>query len=194
MAWSLTEDAFALLLDKLDDDRERAGEKYEDLRRMLLRFFEWRGATFCEERADETLNRLARRLSDGVSVQEMRAYAMQIARLVLLESYKSRDARRASWDEITTEPMIDERVERAHRETAEINQHCLQHCLRQLPEESRQLILAYYQYTGRDQIERRAALAHQLGLRREALANRAQRLRDKLADCVTRCVNRKRAI
>jgi hypothetical protein len=31
-------------------------------------------------------------------------------------------------------------------------------------------------------------LAERLGLNRETLANRAQRLRDKLERCVTRCV------
>ena len=191
MAWTLTEEAFAQLLYRLDDDRERAGEKYEDLRRMLLRFFEWRGATFCEERADESLNRLARKLSEGVSVEETRAYAMQIARLVLLESFKGRDARRADWDELPNEPATDPRRETRERELAERNQCCLNHCLRQLPDEARQLILVYYQHAGRAQIERRAALAMKLGLRREALANRAQRLHDKLAECVMRCVNKK---
>ena len=191
MAWSLTADAFGLLLERLDADRERAGEKYEDLRRMLLRFFEWRGASFCEERSDETLNRLARKLSEGVNVAETRAYAMQIARLVLLESFKGRDARRAGWEELPHEPTVDPHGEASEREIAERNERCLAHCLEKLPDEARQMILAYYQHTGRTQIERRAALAKALGLRREALANRAQRWRDKLAECVIRCVNKK---
>jgi hypothetical protein len=55
----LTANAFAKLLDCLSADRERAGEKYEDLRRTLIRFFEWRGAPFPEEHADETFNRIA---------------------------------------------------------------------------------------------------------------------------------------
>ena len=194
MAWSLTADAFGLLLERLDDDRERAGEKYEDLRRMLLRFFEWRGASFCDERTDETLNRLARKLEEGVVVQEPRAYAMQIARLVLLESFKGHDARRAAWEELTVEPMIDERAAATEQELADTNQRCLDSCLQQLPDESRKMILTYYQHAGRAQIELRAAQAAALGLRREALANRAQRLRDKLADCVMRCVGKKSAI
>lgn len=189
MAWSLTEDALALLLKQLDDDRERAGEKYEDLRRMLLRFFEWRGASFCEERADETLNRLARKLVEGVNVQDLRAYAMQIARLVLLESYKGNDARRADWDDLPQEPSVDPLREMSDRDLTERNQRCLARCLQPLPEDARQLVLAYYQHSGRTQIERRAALATQMGLRREALANRVQRLRDRLTECVLRCIN-----
>lgn len=194
MAWTLKEDAFKLLLERLDSDHERSGEKYEDLRRMLLRLFEWRGATFVEERADETLNRLARKLDEGVNVQDVRAYAMQIARLVLLETFKSHDARRVAWEELPVEPMIDERAVAAELEVKETNQRCLETCLQQLPKESRELILSYYQHTGRAQIERRAALAKALGLRRDALANRAQRLRDKLTDCVMRCARKKNAI
>ena len=191
MAWSLTEEAFAHLLKQLDDDRERAGEKYEDLRRMLLRFFEWRSASFVEERTDETLNRLARRLSEGVGVSDLRSYAMQIARLVLLESFKGPDARRTEWEALPHEPAIDPHRERFEHQIAEQNGRCLMQCLQQLSDDSRQLILAYYQHSGRAQIEHRAALAARLGLRRDALANRTQRLRDKLAECVMRCTNKK---
>ena len=56
---------FAQLLDCLDADRERAGEKYEALRRTLIRFFVWRGAPFPEEHTDETFNRLARKLGQA---------------------------------------------------------------------------------------------------------------------------------
>lgn len=191
MAWSLTEEAFAQLLKRLDDDRERAGEKYEDLRRLLLRFFEWRGASFVEERTDETLNRLTRKLSEGVEVNDLRSYALQIARLVLLESFKGRDARRTDWEDLPHELTIDPHREHDERQSAERNGYCLTQCLQQLPDDSRQLLLAYYQHSGRAQIEHRAALAVRLGLRRDALANRTQRLRDKLAECVMRCAHKK---
>jgi hypothetical protein len=49
MKAGLTADTFTRLLHRLDADRERAGEKYEDLRRTLIRFFEWRGAPYPEE-------------------------------------------------------------------------------------------------------------------------------------------------
>ena len=53
MQAGLTADIFAKLLARLDPDRERAGERYEDLRRTLTRFFEWRNAPFPEEQTDE---------------------------------------------------------------------------------------------------------------------------------------------
>src|SRR5262245_52537956 len=103
MAWALTEEAFAKLMDRLDADRERAGERYEELRRTLLRFFEWRGASFPEERADETLNRVARKLDEGMAIAEIGQYSMGIARLVLLEAFKSHDRLRTPIEDLPPE-------------------------------------------------------------------------------------------
>ena len=71
---------------------------------------------------------------------------------------------------------------------------CLDDCIAALPSEGRQLVVEYYRDDGRDRINRRRALAEQLGLQREALANRAQRVRDKLEHCVTSCLRKKLAI
>ena len=66
MAAALTSTAFTRLLACLDPDRERAGEKYEDLRRTLIKFFEWRNAPFPEDHTDETFNRIAKKLGEGI--------------------------------------------------------------------------------------------------------------------------------
>ena len=67
----------------------------------------------------------------------------------------------------------------------------LETALRALPSEGAGLILEYYRYEGRRQIERRKDLAQSLGLRRDALANRVQRLRDKLEHCVSLCLKKR---
>jgi len=192
MAAALTGKAFSKLLARLDPDGERAGEKYEDLRRTLIKFFEWRGAPFPEDHADETLNRVARKLDEGVEVKNVGGYCYEVARRVCLEVRKGNDSRR---DPLETDPhntasadAADSALER------ELLLDCLEECLSRLPDESRALIVEYYQNEKRNRIGRRKALAEALGLRREALANRAQRLRDKLEQCVTRCFNKKMAI
>src|SRR5688572_7932468 len=53
---------FESFLHRLDRDRESAGRKYEDLRRKLIKFFEWNRCFPAEDLADETLDRVARRL------------------------------------------------------------------------------------------------------------------------------------
>jgi len=191
MASALTAEAFTKLLARLDPDRERAGERYEDLRRTLVKFFEWRGAPFPEDQADETFNRVARKLDDGVEIKNVVGYCYEVARRVCLEVRKGNDSRRDPLEtnsQNTTSADADSAPER------ELLLGCLEECLSRLPDESRALIVEYYQDERRDRIGRRKALADALGLRREALANRAQRLRDKLEQCVTRCFNKKRAI
>jgi RNA polymerase sigma factor (sigma-70 family) len=191
MAAGLTSDTFANLLLRLDSDQNRAGEQYEELRRKLIRFFEWRRAPFPEDHADEVFNRLARRLAEGVAVRNPGTYCYEIARLVLLEALKGPDSRRASIEEVNVGAADEGRDEAEQKET---RLACLDDCLAALPENNRQLIVEYYQDAQRSRIDGRRNLAARLGLQREALANRAQRLRDKLESCVTRCVAKKFSI
>lgn len=192
MAAALTAETFTKLLVSLDPDRERAGEKYEDLRRTLIRFFEWRDAPFPEEHADESFNRVARKLGEGLEIKNIGGYCYQVARLIFLEATKGPDSKRASLESIKFEPAAagttDETVEKEARLA------CLEACLGGLPGESAELILEYYRYPNSGQIHLRRALAERFGLRRDALANRAQRVRDKLQQCVAGCLRKQAAI
>ncbi len=192
MESALTADAFTKLLERLGDDQEQAGQKYEDLRRTLIRFFEWRSAPFPEEHTDETFNRVARNLDQGIEIRNIGGYCYEVARLVCLEAFKGRDRRRTPLEEIKLEAIAPDTIE----ETAEKEQRltCLDDCLRVLPVESRELITEYYCDEKRGRIDRRKALANRLQLRRDALANRAQRVRDKLEQCVIRCLRKKSSI
>jgi|SRR5215831_7752716 len=192
MKTELTAERFGSLLFALDVDRERAGERYEDLRRTLIRFFGWRNAPFPEEHADESLNRVARRLDEGIEIRDISAYTYEVARLVFLEAVKANDGRRdplPSDYEDTAEP--DSGSEATEREVC---LDCLDACLRALPADSSRLIIEYYRDDKRGRIDARKAMAAQLGVHREALANRAQRVRHKLEQCVNRCVRKKSAI
>ncbi len=189
MARELTSQAFIKLLERLGDDEEQAAQKYEELRLTLIRTFEWRGAPFPEEHADETFNRLARKLEEGVEIRNINDYAYTVARLVWLEGLKGSDKRSAPLDEIRNEPIA---LDTSHEVTEkEDSLDCLDDCLDTLPCASRDLIMEYYVDEKRDRIDRRRDLAERLGLRRDALANRAQRLRDKLEQCVTVCLQKK---
>ena len=185
----LTAQAFIRLLERLGDDEDQAARKYEDLRHTLIRSFEWRGAPFPEEHADETFNRLARKLDEGVEIRNISDYAYTVARLVWLESLKGSDKRNTPLDEIQTEPIAPDKSREVTEREDSLD--CLDDCLDALPYASRDLIMEYYVDEKRDRIDRRRDLAERLGLRRDALANRAQRLRDKLEQCVTRCLQKK---
>src|SRR5215469_15865430 len=86
--WELTPAALEALLVALDRDRVTASEKYELLRQRLAKFFAWRSVTDADERADETLNRVARNLESGEAVRDLNSYALGVARLVALETVR----------------------------------------------------------------------------------------------------------
>jgi DNA-directed RNA polymerase specialized sigma24 family protein len=178
----LTADAFAQLLARLHSDPEQAGEVYEALRGTLLGFFTWRGAATPEECADETLDRLAAKLAEGVVIEDVRRFARGVARLVLLEHWRDPALQRATLDETTPRPP-------APPEAGDEGRHaCLERCLAELPEDGRTLILRYYTSDGRSRIDSRRRLAQDLRVSESALRNRAQRLRDRLERCLTACL------
>ena len=179
--WEFTATALERLLARLDADADRAAEAYEGLRLTLTRFFDWRGAHFPDECADEAINRLARRLDEGAEVDDPRGYALGIARLVLMERSRSPQLRQDELDEQTPAPAPVRTGEPEHL------QECLDSCLAALPPESRTLILEYYQDQRRLKIDRRVRLATELGLTAQALRSRAQRVRDRLERCVRGC-------
>jgi DNA-directed RNA polymerase specialized sigma24 family protein len=182
--WELTSEALAKFLVCLDQDADRAGARYESIRLALIKFFDWRGAPFPEELADESLNRVIRKIDEGEALRDVPTYCHGVARLVLLESLKRPDSRRADIEELdqvaAPEPEVtpDERLARFKR------------CLSELSAESRQLILQYYQDERRRKINNRLSLAERLGIPLNALRSRAQRIRDKLEECVTRRVKK----
>lgn len=185
MRREVTAESFGQLLEALDADRDRAGEKYEELRRILIRFFQWRGAPFPEEHTDETFDRVSRKLASGIEIGNIGGYCYEVARLVCLEALKGRDSKSIAIETIgppaavTIEPESSDAAARLA---------CLDNCLASLPSDSRELILEYYRDEGRHRIERRKALAERFGVSRETLANRAQRVRDRLERCVAQCI------
>ncbi len=184
--WALTEEAFAKFLAHLDSDLERAGEKYEALRLMLVKFFDWRGAHFPEECADETFNRVARKIDAGEVIRDITSYCHGIARMIFLETLKHPDQKKVSLDELTA--LASPNLESAEKP---VRQQCFEACLGELSAESRQLILDYYKDEKRDKIDNRLALAEKLDIPLNALRSRAQRVRNKLEQCVSRCLKQK---
>jgi len=184
----LTPEAFTKLLALLDPDPETAGGKYENLRRRLIKFFEWRGSFISDELADETLNRLARKIDEGEEIEKnVFAFSLGIARFVFLETLKRPDNKRAEMKELAAFAAPPGPWE----EDDDLWVACLRDCLRSVSEENRELIIEYYQDEGRARVDERKMLAARLGISPNALFSRAKRTRDKLEECVTRCVKRK---
>ena len=105
MAVDLTPQAFDGLLALLGSDRDQAAARYLEIRRNLVRLFEWRGCSTPEEYADETINRCARKIGDGEVIRDPGTYCVGIARMLLLEMSRDRALQARTLDE-APEPHV----------------------------------------------------------------------------------------
>ena len=181
--WALTQEAFDKLLTTLGPDRESAGEKYLEVRSSLIRFFEWRGCPFPEDHADETINRVAKRASEGEEIRNPTGYFLGTARMLLLEIRKEQAKERQAFSELAY-------AEGASYEFEELEPRvgCLERCLGGLSTENRALILQYYQGEKGAKIENRKRLTDRFKVPLNTLRMRALRLREKLLVCVEDCL------
>jgi DNA-directed RNA polymerase specialized sigma24 family protein len=182
----MSQEAFDRLLASLDADREQAGQKYVRLRLKLVKYFEWQRAAFPDREADVTLNRVARRIEEGQAVHSLSAYCYGVARLVFAESLRAQQKER---DAFGCEPTVGPPDE--SDDDAEVRGECLDRCLRTLPDESRDLILKYYEGEKGGKVEGRKRLAQRLGIPLNALRIRAHRIRVSLEACVRECVGQR---
>lgn len=172
------------LLLRLDSDLPRAAEKYEELRRVLIKFFEWNRSPRADDLADEVISRLAMKAVDDI--QNIKAFARKIAEYVLMEEAK-KSQRLTSIDEMTHEiPSVETSPDTiVEKLDAKIRIDCLRMCREQLLPEEDALVMAYHDVEHESHKLCRKRLAQQMGLTMNALRVRANRLRDKLEDCVS---------
>jgi len=181
--WTLTQEAFDRLLVALGGDRDSAARKYLEIRSNLVRFFEWRGCSFPEDHADETINRIAKRVGDGEEILNYSGYAMGVARLLLLEINKGRQREQLALAEIGPKSEVYEEPD-----DTESRLTCLRSCLQTLSTDNRDLILQYYQGEKGEKIQNRKKLMDSLGIPVNTLRMRALRVRERLQSCVEECV------
>jgi DNA-directed RNA polymerase specialized sigma24 family protein len=182
--WSLTQEAFEKLLAAFSSDADEAARQYEALRTRLIRFFEWRSIPLAEDRADEVLNRVARRIDEGEQIKNMVAYAYRIAYFVSLEALKEPELVDID-QELTNLPRIEPHFEDTRHEQ---RQRCFYRCLESLTINSRKLILVYYEEAHGAKIEQRRNLADQLKITIDALRIRTHRIRKRLEECIASCL------
>jgi len=176
--WILTQESFDALLAWLDPQRDQAGKKYEDIRLRLIKIFTCRGCCEPEDLADETINRVSKKLKEiesGYSGDPAR-YFYGVANKVHLEYLRRRPSQPPPPRQEDTEDLEQE-------------YQCLERCMQKLTPDNRQLVLQYYQEEKRAKIDHRRQLAEQLGIALNALRIRAHRIRASLQECVQTCLN-----
>lgn len=191
--WTSSRSAFHQFLKWLDEGVDSGGQKYLEMRRRLVRYFDRKNCIPVDELADETLTRVARRLAEEGEIRDAvpAQYCYTVARFVFLE-YQRRPARTQVSLEML--PSVDRALPAAQppSESQEAESHakrlqCLETCMNKLPSHHRELILEYYRGERRVKIEVRRRLAERLGLTANALSIRACRIRERLEICVKAC-------
>jgi DNA-directed RNA polymerase specialized sigma24 family protein len=176
--------AFRRFLEWLDEGSDSGGQKYLEMHRRLVSYFDRKNCLSPQELADETLSRVARRLEEESAITGATPahYCYIVARFVFLEYQRQVTPLSISAGEVAASSKIDEGAENRARML-----HWLEQCLSRLKPEQRELILDYYQGEQRVKIELRRKLAGRLGLTMNALSIRACRIRDRLEACVRAC-------
>jgi DNA-directed RNA polymerase specialized sigma24 family protein len=185
----LTQTGFDKLLDLLDDaDREQAGEKYESLRRRLVKFFEWRGCETADDLTDTVFDRIVKKIREGEQIQNVDVYAAAVAQFVFKEDCRRRER---LFQPIEDNPKIENMlVAESYTETDETNNarfDCLEKCLAEFSEENRHLVVTYYDTDERTMIAARKHLADSLEISLNTLRIRVCRLKAKLEVCTKDC-------
>src|SRR5882762_362652 len=149
----ISQEAFDKLLTWLDADRDRAGAKYETIRRRLIKIFTCRGCGEADDLADETINRVTTKVADISEnyAGEPALYFYGVAQKVHLEYLRQSRPRESPPPVIVVEDDEQE-------------YECLERCLDELSSEPRQLVIEYYQDVKRAKIDHRRKLAEQLGI------------------------------
>ena len=184
----------------MDSDINRAGEKYEHLRCGIVKYFQSRGCIPAVDLADDTINRVARKLAQGAEIgdESFASYFYGVARNVFHEHLRSPDRNPVPVDSLPPHqhpagnPIeLIERRDEYNKLEAQLA--CLDACAESLPPETRKMILSYYEGKQRARIENRRRLAEGLGVPMNSLRIRVHRIREKLETCLLNCLARSAA-
>jgi DNA-directed RNA polymerase specialized sigma24 family protein len=197
--WAPNEKAFEKFLTWLDEGMNSEGQRYLEVRRRLELYFDRKNCVAPAELADETLNRVAKKLEENGEITDVAPlqYCYIVAKFVFLEALRA-DKRSPFYRPLTATNASNLSGQSATLLGAESGSEnkekvadCLQRCLETLSTVDRDLIVEYYRGQQRNKIERRAALAARLGLTANALSIRAFRVRQRLEVCIQSCMKKR---
>jgi DNA-directed RNA polymerase specialized sigma24 family protein len=161
----------------------------------LTNYFDRHNCACPDDLADETLNRVARRIEEEgeLDATPPARYCYITAKFVLLE--RGRESREGPLSLDALAPASRESALRSDQAPVttpvgedEKRLQCLENCLETLEPPDRELICQYYQGERHWKIENRRNLAMRLGASLNALSIRACRIRSRLEACVRRCM------
>jgi DNA-directed RNA polymerase specialized sigma24 family protein len=174
---------FESLLTWLSENREVAGEIYEKIRIGLIRYFYYKGCKDSEALADETIDRVIKKLPtlDLLNVTKPISIFYGFATNVALEQL------RKDRFEVSLEGDHREILQESNEKTLS----CLDECLRKLPEIDEKLLRDYYAKEKSEKVLHRQNLAREAGLNIGTLQTKLHRLRISIRTCIESCLKDK---
>lgn len=181
----LTAKDFDAMLALFSLDREEAGEKYEQMRSGLERYFHFKGCADSRALADETINRVAAKIDTFDPSRNIRpaSYFYGFASNVLME-YRRNASRELSLSENQCSAGITVTEERA----VEAESDCLQKCLEKLSAPEKEMIVDYYKAEGYQRNEMRRQMYESLECTAAALYTKIFRIKATLRGCIENCL------
>jgi hypothetical protein len=195
--WTPTQGSFRDFLHWLDQGVDSGGEKYLEIHRRLVAYFDRKNCLSAGELADETLARVAQKLQEKGEITGLPPahYCYVTAKFVFLEYVRHAKHGQLGLEEfsVSGRPGSATAVTPASDSAPDDREQlldCLEGCLKKLSAADHELILEYYQGERQEKIQRRRQLGLRLGLSANALTIRACRIRTKVEECVQECCKR----
>ena len=187
--WALTKEAFDRLLAWLAPDREQAGRKYEEIRSTLIKGFTKHGCRTPEDLADETVNRVAKKLPEiePTYVGDPAPYFYAVAYNIYREYLRKPET--VPLPQLNLPAPVPSPDEAA--DEMEPVLRCLRRSIQHLNQRDRDVILQYYHGEKQLKIRTRKELALRLELSLPALRLLAQRVRKRLKKLILHCLEQR---
>src|SRR5688572_12851106 len=173
-SYDLGQKQFDALLDFLSPIPEEAGQKYEQIRRGLIRFFQVKGCVDPQGLADETINRGAVKLHTFDTSKPVQPFSYFYGFAVnILKENQRRLAREAA----ATAGKTGFRPDVFQEDRDDTLQEYLERCLEELPGDEKSLVMEYYSLDRIEKVMLRHQICERLKCKPSALYTRISRIR-----------------
>jgi hypothetical protein len=181
MAFSskITSEALNQLLAALSDDRVAAGLAYTKLRDSLIRFFQIKGDSDPDDSADETLDRVALKVTQNVDIPDLTKFSFGVARFVFMERVKLDRKER-----IAAKGFYADKISITPESESDDFLH-LRECFNHLAGDEKQLLHEYFaDIPNPDLFEQRKKMQTKYDITLSGLRVKIFRLRERLENCL----------
>lgn len=179
---------FDKLLNWLSPDRHAAGIRFEQIRDGLIRYFRIKGCHEAEMLADESMNRVIKRINelDLMTGAAPTSIFYGFANKVFLEYVRSEKTRTIQLNDAFELTFVG-----SAQLPVDMAIDCLRQCMNDLHNSDEQLIIEYYSEDKQAKFELRRQIAVNKKMAMGALHTKIHRIKGTLRPCVEKCMSKK---